>query len=63
MSYYKGICTERGKTVEEEYAFGYALSRILNSKTEENEFVDWYYSGNWLKINEGDDINDTEKPY
>ena len=46
---YKGVCKEYGKSVKAEHAFGYALSRILQSKEEEEEFVDWYYSGNWVK--------------
>ena len=45
---YKGICSERGKIVNEEYAFGYALNRILNSEDERDAFVEWYFDGNWV---------------
>lgn len=48
--YYKGICTEYGKRVESEYAFGYALDRILNSEEEREKFIKWYYDGNWILV-------------
>ena len=46
---YKGICKENGNYVTDDSAFGYALSRILNSEKEKTEFVEWYYSGNWIR--------------
>lgn len=52
MSYYKGICREFGKEIDEKYAFGYALERVITNKDEQNEFVEWYYSGNWIRIEE-----------
>lgn len=52
---YIGICCEAGNTIEEKNAFGYALSRILASNEEQQEFIDWYYSGNWIKTDEGDE--------
>lgn len=54
MSYYVGICQERGNAVGEEEAFLYAICRILSSEAEQKEFVEWYYSGNWLKTEEED---------
>ena len=46
---YIGICKEKGNIVEESFCFGYALDRILNNQEEKLEFIDWYYSGNWIK--------------
>ena len=53
--YYFGICKERGNIVKKEYCFGYAINRILNDETEKKEFIEWFYSGNWLKIDNGDE--------
>jgi len=55
--FYKGICCEKGNIVQEEFCFGYALNRILDNELEKNEFIEWYYSGNWIKIDKGDDIH------
>ena len=49
MLYYVGICQERGNTVDEEEAFLYAICRILSSDAQQKEFVEWYYSGDWIK--------------
>lgn len=39
-----------GNFVPEEDAFLYALRRIKEGTEEEKwEFVDWFYSGNWIK--------------
>ena len=68
--YYQGICSERGKTVDESEAFEYALNKTKNSEDwqeefvrcygeefdesiiigEEDDFVDWFFSGNWIKV-------------
>lgn len=48
--YYKGICKEYGKRIDAEYAFGYALDRILSSDEEKEEFINWYYDGNWILV-------------
>ena len=53
--YYVGICKEKGNVIREDYSFGYALERILNDKSEKKEFIEWFYSGNWIKVNEGDE--------
>lgn len=55
MQYYKGVCREAGKEVDAKYAFGYALSRILKNKNEQQEFVEWYYSGNWVECDDGEE--------
>lgn len=48
---YVGICKESGIVVSSESAFLYALERIAQGTPEEKqEFVDWYYSGNWVKV-------------
>lgn len=39
-----------GNFVPEEDAFKYALERLLSSTEElKNEFVEWFYSGSWIK--------------
>lgn len=49
--FYEGICSERGKTVPEEKAFEYALRRVSSMKgTDKQEFIEWFYSGNWVKV-------------
>lgn len=48
-----GICKERGIAVTDDQAFRYALERIAHGKPEEQqEFVEWFYSGNWVKEEE-----------
>ena len=49
---YEGILKGKGKTVPNEYAFGYALDRVLNDEEQQKEFVEWFYSGNWTKVEE-----------
>lgn len=49
MSHYVGICRERGNCVGEDEAFLYAVCRILCSDDEQKQFVEWYFSGNWIK--------------
>ncbi len=53
--FYIGIGKERGNVIDEKYSFGYALEKILNNESEKIEFIEWYYSGNWIKISVGDD--------
>ncbi len=38
-----------GIFVPEENAFEYALEQVSLNKEEKQEFVDWFYSGNWIK--------------
>jgi len=48
-----GIFNEKGIVVDEDNAFRYALERIAQGKPEEQqEFVEWFYSGNWVKEEE-----------
>lgn len=35
--------------VPEEDAYEYALERLSQDEKEREEFVDWFYSGNWIK--------------
>lgn len=53
--FYKGICSERGKTVPDGMALGYALSRVLEDENQKQEFIEWFYSGNWVKVEEDED--------
>ena len=36
---YKGIGVEKGKCIEEEFALGYAMQRIMQNKEEKQELV------------------------
>ena len=56
--FYKGICSERGKAVPEDMALGYALSRVLEDENQKQEFIEWFYSGNWIKVEEEEDEQD-----
>lgn len=52
-----GIGPEEGTFVERSEAFAYALERCLSGIEEEvKEFremlVEWYYSRNWIKVEE-----------
>jgi len=50
---YVGICQEQGIVVTDENAFRYAMERIAHGTPEEQkEFVEWYYSGNWIEEEE-----------
>ena len=52
---YKGICKNKGIKVEEVNSFYYAIERIIQGSNEEKqEFKEWFYSGNWIKENEGE---------
>lgn len=44
---YKEINT--GIFVPEEDAFDYAMERVSQDEDLKREFVDWFYSGNWIK--------------
>lgn len=48
-----GVGPESGTFVSEDKAFAYALERCANAgKEEKQEFVEWYYSGNWVREEE-----------
>lgn len=53
--YYIGICKERGIRVKDEFCLAYAIDRVLTDESEQKEFIEWFYSGNWIKIKNGDD--------
>lgn len=38
-----------GIFVSEEDAFDYAMERISSDEGLRKEFVEWFYSGNWIK--------------
>ena len=48
--FYEGICSERGKTVPEDMALDFALSRVSEDEKEQRKFIEWFYSGNWVKV-------------
>lgn len=53
--YYIGICKERGIRVKDEFCLAYAVDRVLTNKNDQKEFIEWFYSGNWIKIKKGDE--------
>lgn len=36
----------------EEFAFNYAINEILSKANVKEEFIEWFYSGNWIKVEE-----------
>ena len=55
MNNYKGMTgsPESGKVVSADEAFDYALECVKNGTDEEKaEFVEWFYSGNWIEEDE-----------
>ncbi len=47
---YMGIFQEQGNEVNSEDAFRYAMERLSHGTPEEQqEFVKWYFSGNWVE--------------
>lgn len=52
--FYKGICSERGITVPEDMALEYALSRVLEDENQKQEFLEWFFSGDWIKVGESE---------
>lgn len=38
-----------GIFVPEEDAFDYAMKRVCQDEDSKQEFVEWFYSGNWIK--------------
>lgn len=51
---YEGISTNKGIKVPEEEALEYALQQIQSVESEREEFLEWFYSGNWVKEREED---------
>lgn len=47
---YRGIGPESGQVVDEEIAYEYAKAHLDSMGAHDRqEFVDWFYSGNWVK--------------
>lgn len=47
---YMGLFQEQGNEVNSEDAFRYAMERLAQGTPEEQqEFVEWFYSGNWIE--------------
>lgn len=46
---YEGISTNKGIKVPEEEALEYALQQIQSVESEREEFLEWFYSGNWVR--------------
>ena len=44
---YKNISTL--KFVPEEETYDYALDNVMNEEVVKQEFIEWFYSGNWVK--------------
>lgn len=53
---YVGIFANNGKVVKEEDAFDYALSHIMSDPNEKEEFIEWFFSGNWVKKDMEDEL-------
>lgn len=48
-----GVGPEEGTFIPAEEAYTYALERCaMASEKEKEEFVEWYYSGNWTRTEE-----------
>lgn len=45
---YAGLAENLGIFVQEEDAFQYAMERVQWSEELQKEFVEWFYSGNWV---------------
>lgn len=48
--FFRGIGPEKGRIVDESVAYEYAKSHLDEmSKSDKQLFVDFYFSGNWVK--------------
>ena len=43
------------EVVKEEDAYAYALDQITNNEKEKQEFIEWFFSGNWIKVKEDEE--------
>ena len=50
--FYRGILSERGIEVDRRDALLYAVWKILCNADEQNEFIEWFFSGNWIDSEE-----------
>ena len=55
MAYYLGICKEIGNVVREEDAAQYVRKRGYIGNPEIT--IPWFFSGNWVKIDNPDELN------
>ena len=39
----------------EDFAFNYVILQILSQENVKHEFVEWFYSGNWIKVDDETD--------
>ena len=46
---YIGILSERGLIIPEEDALIFALWRVLCQGEGKEQFIEWFFSGNWLE--------------
>lgn len=47
---YEGLGPEKGKFIPIESAYNYAIERIKTCPDERKEFLDWFYSGNYIEV-------------
>lgn len=50
---YEGMSCENNKFIPVEDAFQYALERVSRNEQDKNEFIEWFFSGNWVEVREG----------
>ena len=41
--------------VSDEDAYAYALEKVQSSETDKKEFIDWFFSGNWIRREKTED--------
>lgn len=52
---YRGICSNSGIYIPMEEAFSYAMEHLpTESEEDKSAFVEWFYSGDFLPVREGD---------
>ena len=49
---YRGILDEKGLIIPEEDALVFALWRVLCKGEDKHQFVEWFFSGNWLEVDD-----------
>lgn len=49
---YEGISTEKGKLIRKEFAYEYAMERVKNDKSLQEEFEQWFYSGDFVNLDQ-----------
>ena len=57
MKVYRGVNTEKGNVVSEEDAFAYALDRVGNDPSLREEFVQWFFSGDFIEEDDENEYN------